>query len=138
MNTAVKVVGTIAGMALSALAGGTYISYKNLKNTPEDVIRRMNEATEEAKKAKKEADGARALAAATKIALENKKKEYQDEIRPDIEKAIRAELNNYIERADVVYEKAKHEKELAELKLELAEAKCQSQGLTFSFGGGTN
>lgn len=57
--------------------------------------------------------------------LRKEKQKYQDEIRPEIEARVRKELENYISRADETYEKAKHENEMAKLRLELVREKSE-------------
>ena len=132
------------GSGAGALLQKKYDDY----NTPEEKIIRMKEeeerlrmrkldseeAAEKARKANAEAEGARALVKEERHKLQQTKLAYQNEITPAIEAKIRKELQEYISQADGVYAKAKeerskteqlrkeieHEKELANLKLELA------------------
>jgi len=132
------------GSGAGALLQKKYDDY----NTPEEKIIRMKEEEErlrmrkldseeaaaKAQKANAEAEGTRALVREERYKIQQTKLAYQNEITPAIEAKIRKELQEYISKADGVYAKAKeerskteqlrkeieHEKELANLKLELA------------------
>lgn len=65
--------------------------------------------------------------------LKATKREYQDEIKPEIEARIRKELQTYISQAETSYLKAKElqkeaqrDREMADLKLELAKTLSES------------
>lgn len=99
---------------------GVYINkYHNLKNTPEETIRRLEAATAEKKAAEKSYAEQYGKYRDAYDKLVNTKQAYQDEIRPELESKIRQELKKYIDKADETYAKAKHDNELASLKLEL-------------------
>lgn len=93
--------------------------YHVMKNTPEETIRKLEAATAEKKAAEKSYSEKYSEYSAAYSKLVSIKKEYQDEIRPELEAKIRKEFQDYIGKADETYAKAKHENELASLKLEL-------------------
>lgn len=118
-----KIVNAIIGASsgIGGLIFGILIqSYRNLKNTPEAVLARLETEKTEAKTAKAEATTAKAENEAVLDELRRTKYEYQQEVRKDLEPKIRQELQDYISKADETYEKAKRERELSEAKLELA------------------
>ena len=125
------------GSLIGALSQKAYDNY----NTPEEKVLRMKEeeevlrlkkidveeAVKRSREAAAEARGEQSLVKEERRKLELTKLAYQKEITPNIEAKIRKELQEYISKADSTYEKAKqlrkeveHEKELANLKLELA------------------
>lgn len=128
----------VAVFGTGALAGIGYQSYKQLKNTPEATLTKLEIAKQEAKAATEESKKAKKEASEEYAKLRNTKKQYQDEIRPDIEAKIRKDLEDYISKADETYEKAKKENELASLKLDMAKkisTTPNGSGIEFIFGG---
>lgn len=111
-------------LALSYFVLGTVtgvVAHKcyTLKHTPEETIKKLEAATAEKKAAEKSYNEKYGQYRELYDKLVSTKKAYQDEIRPELESKIRKEFEDYISKADETYEKAKHENELASLKLEL-------------------
>lgn len=111
------------GTVIGALCHHAY----TVVHTPESKIQALNEARTryEAEKNESEAKAYEARKAYEDLA--SRKRAYQDEIRPAIESKIREELQTYIAQADKTYAKAQetlktseHNREIANLKLELA------------------
>lgn len=125
-----------------AFAAGYFVSnYNHLKNTPEAVINKMENVKAEAKAQENSAIKAKKEAELALSRLKSTKKQYQDEIRPELEKIIRRDLQTYISEADKKYESARKEREMADVKLELARLKDRTSGSTDIFKvmyGGTN
>lgn len=119
INTKDLVLTMIASAVVGIEAGVLGHSYYTKKHTPEDTIRKLEAATAEKKAAadKYSEEYYKYLDVYNKLA--STKKAYQDEIRPEIESKIRKELEDYIGKADETYAKAKHENEMASLRLEL-------------------
>lgn len=109
--------------ACSAIVGGIagyFVSnYHHMKNTPESTIARLEMARETLKVAREGAVKARDDCRKEIEELKRTKKEYQDEMRPEIEKSIRSELESYISEADETYRLAKEKNEMADVKLKL-------------------
>lgn len=124
-------VGTAIGYFLIGKAKGYQNGYKasdewHKVNTPEVQIKALEKAKMENEQAAKTATEAKLANINAYGHLKATKKQYQDEIRPEIEAEIRKELKDYISKADEEYENAKkilkeaeHENELTELRLEL-------------------
>lgn len=111
------------GSLIGALCQHSY----HKKHTPESKIKELNNAREAYERSKREAEKEAYDARRAYSELAGRKKAYQDEIRPAIESKIREELQTYIAQAEKTYmqakkerEDAKHDKEIANLKLELA------------------
>lgn len=127
-----KITGKQVALLLSVFSAGTgagvlghYIY--TVKHTPEDKIRELRDLKSAIDFAKKESAQEAYNASAELNRLRATKREYQDEIRPQIEAKVRKELQTYISQAEVSYNKAKElqkeaqkDREIAELKLDLA------------------
>lgn len=109
----------IIGAVVGGAIGGVAVKVYDKLHTPEKTIEKLETKTAEYKTAKVEAQAKQASASRELERLRNTKKEYQAEIRPEIEKKVRDELNEYIVKADDVYAKARHDREMADVKLEL-------------------
>lgn len=109
----------IIGAVVGGVVGGVAVKVYDKHHTPEKTIEKLETKTEEYKAAKAEAQAKEASASQELATLRRTKYEYQAEIRPEIENKVRAELNEYITKADDVYARAKHDREMADVKLEL-------------------
>ena len=114
---------TAIGTGIGVVVGVLIEKYHNKMNTPEETIQKLNAATLENKAAAKELAKVKSDDEKVLSEIKKTKQAYQDEIRPELEAKIRKELESYISKADAVYEKARHENELASLKLELVDQK---------------
>ncbi len=128
-------VGTCGILSVGYYFVGKFVGYKkgykesdewHRINTPEVQIKALENAKRENEVAETNAKQAKAQSDEAYNRLRNTKKQYQDEIRPEIEKAVRKELETYISSADTKYEaaqktlkEAKRENELTQLRLEL-------------------
>ena len=135
-NVVVALVSFCIGGAVGVLVNRDY----NKKHTPEETIKKLQEAKDDLRREQSQMDfkirqnyDAVAEVAAERRKLEGRKKEYQNEITPEIEAKLRKELQDYISNADKVYAAAKnekaqaaHEREIAELKLDLAKTLNES------------
>lgn len=115
-----NVIVSASSMAIGLVAGICIDKFHQMRNTPEEVTRNLNEATMQNKASKKELEKQTSENRKILNDIRNTKKAYQDEIRPEIEAKVRKELENYISKADATYEKAKRENDMAFLRLELA------------------
>lgn len=116
-----KVLNAIVGVGIGVggmIFGSLLQSYRNMKNTPDAVIAKMEAEKVAAKAAKEEANAAKADNEKALSELRATKEQYQNEVRKELEPKIRKELETYIEKADSTYEKAKQERAVAEAKLE--------------------
>ncbi len=135
MENETKTILLVGGAAIGGLTIGYFATkYYQMKNTPESVLLKLQTAKDAAEEAEQKAQ--EAIKRSEEKAVESKrildaikstKKQYQDEIRPELESKIREELKEYIEKADETYEKAKliseqakKDNELADLKLKFA------------------
>ena len=128
-STTTSILSMIFGAGMAFIAS----RYYSMTHTPEETIRRLETATAENKVSKnqlheQECDTRKAI-----NELKRTKSAYQAEIKPEIESKIRKELESYISKADETYEKAKHENELATLKLELAKQQAKSASSAQAF-----
>lgn len=120
---------SLVGAAIGAVTHHVY----SVTHTPESKIQALNQAKYEYENTKRESEAKAEEARSAYRRLSERKREYQDEIRPNIEAKVREELHAYISKADHTYEKAKeerraaeHDKEIASLKLELAKTLSQN------------
>lgn len=133
----------LAGKAIGNKEGYDKADFWWKTNTPEEQLKALEEAKcakEEAASIAREAERKNQDAYARLVAT---KKEYQDEIRPEIEASLRKELATYISEADSKYAKAeeslqeaKRENEMSRLRLELmSEYKKDSSRIPSSSSG---
>lgn len=123
--------------AVTGLFGHKYYA---LKHTPEETIKELKDSREALRreqdfldsKIRQNRDEA-AQVRAEQRKLQSMKTDYQNEIKPEIEAKLRKELQTYISEAEKKYEqakselqKAKHEREIADLKLDLAKTLNES------------
>ncbi|MBP5596072.1 MAG: hypothetical protein J6Y02_11870 [Pseudobutyrivibrio sp.] len=113
--------GIAVGTGILGFLGGIFVNkYHNLKHTPEVELARLESTKAECRRAEAEAEEAQARNSKVLSELRATKKEYQNEIRGEIEEKVRKELGDYISKADATYAEAKKEKDLATARLELA------------------
>lgn len=115
-----NIVVSASSLAIGLVSGICIDKFHQMRNTPEEVTRNLNEATLQNKASKKELEKQTSENRKVLNDIRSTKKAYQDEIRPEIESKVRKELEDYISKADSTYEKAKRENEMASLRLELA------------------
>lgn len=126
-------VAIISAFSAGSLAGAIGHHFYTLAHTPEDKMQELKDAKSALDLARKQSVQEAYNASAELNRLRATKREYQNEIRPEIEAKVRKELQNYISQADVSYEKAKElqkeaqkDREIADLKLELAKTLSES------------
>ena len=132
----------VAGVyfGIGGLAGAVADMIYQKHHTPEDIIKEMKQSKDDLVQEQKYLDmkirqnrDAVSEVAAERRKLEGRKQEYQNEVKPEIEARLRKELQDYISNADKVYTKAEklkadaeHEREIADLKLDLAKTLNES------------
>ena len=130
----------LVSMGIGTVLGVIADRYWQFKHTPEETLKKLAMAKDELIREQKELDrkihqswDASAEVAAERRKLEGRKQEYQNEVKPEIEARLRKELQDYISNADKVYTKAEklkadaeHEREIADLKLDLAKTLNES------------
>ena len=114
-------------LAIGCLIGMLGQKQYDISHTPEDQIRQLNQAASDNKASKKALSEQLTETNKALDMLKKTKTEYQNEIRPELESKIRKELEDYISKADSTYEKARHDNDMAELKLELAKQYRKTQ-----------
>ena len=132
----------VAGISfgIGGIAGAVADMVYQKHHTPEDIIKEMKQSKEDLIQEQKYLDmkirqnrDAVSEVAAERRKLENTKDKYQNEIKPEIEAKLRKELQDFIANAEKVYNKAEklkaeaeHDKEIANLKLDLAKTLNES------------
>ena len=117
-----KIINVLAGCGIGIggmIFGSMLQSYRNLKNTPEATIAKLEAAKDESRRAKEEAIRAKEANENALSELRLTEQQYKSDVRKELEPKIRKELETYISKADETYEKAKQERTIAEAKLEL-------------------
>lgn len=120
-----SVITSFASMIVGVALGGFGVKYYDVLHTPEETIRRLEAEKAEHKASSESLEALKKETNAQISELKRTKKQYQDEIRPELESKIRTELETYISKADATYEKAKYENDMASLKLKLADSQAK-------------
>ena len=135
-----QIITVLTSLGIGSAIGAGLEKLYSIKHTSEDTIRELKESRDALRreqdfldsKIRQNRDEA-ASVRAEQYKLSSMKREYQNEIKPEIEAKIRKELQTYISDAEKKYgqakeelQKAKHEREIADLKLELAKTLNES------------